>query len=71
MVTEFILFTYALGLLALGYGLYIAVVGRVYLTSWSRQPILGAKARVLGLARVLLALVYFAVVTWAWSKYDR
>jgi hypothetical protein len=71
MGAECILFSFTPGLFALGAGLYFVVVGRVYLTSWSRKPFLGVKARILGLVCILVAIMYFAVVIWAWSKYDR
>lgn len=71
MGVECLLFTYGLGLFALGYGLYVAVVGRVRLTSLSRKPLEGAKAHLLGLICFFAAIVYLVVITWAWSHYDR
>jgi hypothetical protein len=71
MGLECILSTYAVGLVSLIYGLYILVAGRVHLTPWSRGPLRGITARMWGFFCVILAAVWFLVLTWAWGKYGR
>lgn len=66
-----LLSAYALGLFALVYGLSVVAAGQVYLSLFSRQPIRGPAARALGWVCVGAAIAYFAVITWAWSIYDR
>ncbi len=71
MGLELLLFSYAVGLAPILYGLWIVVSGRVRLTSASREPVRGARARLVGLFTLVTACVYYAIITWAWSKYDR
>ena len=71
MGVECLLFSYLAGLAPLAYGLYIAIVGKVYLSSRHKEPIRGDKARLLGLLTVLVGIGFYAVITWAWSYYDR
>ena len=71
MGLECLLFTYAVGLFLPVYGLYIVVVGRVYLSPRSDGPLRGTTARVWGLLCVMLAVAWFLALTWAWGKYGR
>jgi hypothetical protein len=71
MGVECILFSFAAGLVPLFYGFHAIIGGNVFLTSWSRVPIRGVRARLLGLLCVVLVVAYYAVAVWAWSKYDR
>jgi hypothetical protein len=71
MGAELIVFSYVVGLIPLAYGLYVAVAGRVYLSTWSTEPVRGWKARLLGCVSMLMAVAYYATITWAWSVYDR
>ncbi len=68
---ECIVISYAIGLAPLAFGLYVIIVGRVYLTSMSKEPVTGIKACVLGCFCVVVAMVYYSAITWAWSFYDR
>ena len=71
MGIEFILFTYFVGLFLLLYGVYVLIVGRLYMTIRSREPIKGFEARVWGLNCVLWSFIWFWAITWAWAKYSR
>jgi hypothetical protein len=71
MGVELLLFSYAVGLVPVFYGIYIAIAGRAYLASWSREPVRGIRARLLGLFSLIAACAYYAVISWAWSFYDR
>jgi hypothetical protein len=68
---EFFILTYAVGLLPLAFGLYVTIVGSVYLNSFSKQPIKGSTARLLGCLCMLVGVAYYITITWAWSFYDR
>jgi hypothetical protein len=68
---ECLLFSYLIGLGPLAYGLYIAIVGKVYLSSLHKEPIRGDKARLIGFLTMLVGIGYYAAITWAWSFYDR
>jgi len=71
MGLELIFFTYAVGLVPLVYGLYVVIVGRVYVTSLSQKPLSGTMARLLGLVCVIVAIGWFVAISWAWGKYGR
>ena len=71
MGLECLLFTYAVGLVPLGYGLYVIVVGRIFLSSISKEPVRGRNARLLGCLTMLIGVAYYVMITWAWSFYDR
>jgi hypothetical protein len=71
MGLELLLFSYGVGLVPVLFGIYSVIVGRVYLTSLSKEPVRGMKARVLGLFTLVMAYAYYATTTWAWSFYDR
>jgi hypothetical protein len=60
--------SYVLGLVPIGYGIYVLIVGKAYLSSSSRVPLKGDFARAMGLIRIVAGIVYFVVITWAWSK---
>jgi hypothetical protein len=70
MGVECICFSFVVGILPFLYGLYAIIGGKIFLTSWSRDPIRGSNARMLGLGSVLFSVGYYAVIIWAWSKYD-
>jgi hypothetical protein len=71
MGIELFLFSYGVGLIPILYGLSIVIRGRVYLSLWSREPMRGLAARFLGIFTIVMALAYYATITWAWSFYDR
>jgi hypothetical protein len=71
MDAELLLFSYVLGLVPIFYGLYIVIAGRVYLTSLSKEPVRGTRARLLGFVSLVMAWAYYTTITWAWSVYDR
>ena len=71
MRLELIGFTYAVGLGLLLYGLFIMAVGRVVMTHRDREPIRGIEARGWGLVCVLLAILWFQAITWAWGRFGR
>ncbi len=48
MGAELLLFSYVLGLVPISYGLHTVIAGRVYLTSLSKEPVRGTRARLLG-----------------------
>ena len=64
---ECLCFTLIAGLFPLFFGLYILMVGKVYLTSFSKRPITGGNARHLGLLCILFTFFYYVVFFWAWS----
>ena len=68
---ELILFSFAVGLVPIFFGLWIMATGQVYLTASSKEPIRGTTARLLGVATLVAGCVYDAIVLWAWSIYDR
>jgi hypothetical protein len=71
MGLECLLFSYFVGLVPLAYGLYVLIVGKVYVSSLSKEPIRGDKARSLGCLTMLVGIAYYVVISWAWSFYDR
>jgi hypothetical protein len=71
MGVECLCFTYFMGLVALFYGIYVLVVGQVYLTSWSKELVRGEKAKLAGFILILSSIIYYAITLWAWSFYDR
>jgi hypothetical protein len=60
--------TYLLGLVPIGYGIYVLIVGKAYLSSSSREPLKGDFARAMGLLCIVAGIVYFVIITWGWSK---
>lgn len=66
-----IAFTYAVGLGLFLHGLFIIAVGRVVLSRRDREPIRGIEARGWGLVCVLLAVLWFRAITWAWGRFGR
>jgi hypothetical protein len=71
MGIELILFSYAVGLIPILFGLVVLISGRVRVTLWSVEPLKGLEARMVGLATILMAVPYYAVISWAWSIDDR
>lgn len=71
MGLEWILFTYAVGLIPIFHGIHIVSSGRVYLSSRSTEPIRGTRARLLGFFTLVMTYAYYSVITRAWSVYDR
>jgi hypothetical protein len=62
---------HAADLVLLGFGACILITGKVYLTSFSKKPLIGAKARWLGLLCVVISVLYFAVIYWQMYHFDR
>lgn len=71
MGAELIIFTYFIGLVPFAFGRYVVVAGRVYLSVFSKEPIKGEVARWLGSLCLLATAGFYAIITWAWSVYDR
>ncbi|WP_152051507.1 hypothetical protein [Tautonia marina] len=71
MGLELILLTHAVGLVLLCYGASVLVVGRISLSVRNSTPIRGLEARAWGILCILLALIWFLTVTWAWGEFAR
>jgi hypothetical protein len=71
MGVECICFSYIVGVLPLAFGIYVLNVGKVYLTSWSEEPLRGNRARLVGFSLIMASVLYYGVILWAWSCYDR
>jgi hypothetical protein len=55
MGVELLLFSYVMGLVPILYSFDVIIAGRVYLTSLSKEPIRGMRARLLGLLSLVMA----------------
>ncbi len=71
MGVELFLFSYAVGLIPILYGLVGLIGGWIRVSPWSKEPLQGLEARLVGLSTMLAAIPYYALISWAWSRYDR
>jgi hypothetical protein len=64
-------FSFFVGFLPLGYGFHVFKVEEIFLTPWSKEPLRDGRAVLAGVLLIVVGVLYYAIIIWAWSHYDR